>query len=552
MYIKITRNQAGQAYYHLVESYRENGKTRQRTLLSLGRVGEEGRLKNLAEALARHEQVVTALDLANEVSVSDTFILGPLVLLEKMFDTTGISAVMDRLIEKHSRFGFDLKKILFTIIACRFIRPSSKLKIFEKWQHRLYPEMVEGDLALHQIYRSLDFLAQHKDEIEKSLFWHDKDLFNTEVDVVLYDLTTLRFESTKETENLRRFGYSKEMRTDCTQIVFGLLLNLDGIPLGFEVYPGNTFEGKTLKDITNKMREKFKIRRFIFVADRGLFSSENIAELKKEDGEFIVGMRLGAFRNRKDEFYDLSRFSWIGVELAVYETTHEGDRCIVTWSKVRADRDRKTRDDILAKIRKKLSLKKVTSKTFVSNRNYQKYLTNLADGERPALNEKTIAEDSKKDGFFGIVTNVKDLSAADIVVNYKELWKIEDAFGELKGNLKTRPVFHWTDKRIIGHLTMCFLAFLCEAHMTKLLREKRSAFKSDAITNKTIKPRPLTVVEAMDELREVRAIPVTIRGKTLWVRTDINGNAATLFQALGVRIPPRVLNLEQQNVVAQN
>ena len=552
MYIKITRNQAGQGYYHLVESYRENGKTRQRTLLSLGRVGEEGRLKNLAEALARHEQVVTAVDLAHEVSVSDTFILGPLVLLEKMFETTGISAVMDRLIEKHSRFGFDLKKILFTIIACRFIRPSSKLKIFEKWQHRLYPEMVEGNLALHQIYRSLDFLAQHKDEIEKSLFWHDKDLFNTEVDVVLYDLTTLRFESTKETENLRRFGYSKEMRTDCTQVVFGLLLNLSGIPLGFEVYPGNTFEGKTLKDIMNKMREKFKIRRFIFVADRGLFSSENIAELKKEDGEFIVGMRLGAFRNRKDEFYDLSRFSWVGAELAVYKTTHEGDRCIVTWSKVRADRDRKTRDDILAKIRKKLSLKKVTSKTFVSNRNYQKYLTNLADGERPALNEKTITEDSKKDGFFGIVTNVKDLSAEDIVVNYKELWKIEDAFGELKGNLKARPVFHWTDKRIIGHLTMCFLAFLCEAHMTKLLREKKSVFKSDAITNKTIKPRPLTVVEAMDELREVRAIPVTIRGKTLWVRTDINGNAATLFHALGVRIPPRVLNLETKNVVAQN
>src|SRR3990170_2290746 len=200
--------------------------------------------------------------------------------------------------------------------------------------------------------------------------------------VVLYDLTTLRFESTREDlGELCRFGYSKEMRSDCTQVVLGLLVDTDGIPLGFEVYPGNTFEGATLVDIVKRMREKFKIRRFIFVADRGLFSAKNLEHIRahcgdEEKGEFIVGMKLGVIKQRHDEFYDRSRFTKMNDELECYETTHNGDRCIITWSKKRAERDRETREDILSKIRKKLT-KKSTPKNFVSNTNYRKYVTGL-------------------------------------------------------------------------------------------------------------------------------------------------------------------------------
>lgn len=118
--------------------------------------------------------------------------------------------------------------------------------------------MLAGDIKLHQLYRALAVLALHKDEIEKDLFWRDRDLFSADVDVVLYDLTTLRFESTRvDLGKLRQFGYSKERRSDCTQVVLGLLVRPDGIPLGFEVYPGNTFEGTTVADIVKKMREKF-------------------------------------------------------------------------------------------------------------------------------------------------------------------------------------------------------------------------------------------------------------------------------------------------------
>jgi len=196
-------------------------------------------------------------------------------------------------------------------------------------------------------------------------------------------------------------------------------------------------------------------------------------------------------------------------------------------------------------------VKKVTGKTFVSNKNYQKYLSGLTKGKRPELNEEAIIEAERKDGYFGVVTNVKDMSASEIVSNYKNLWIIEDAFGEIKGNLKARPVFHWTDERIIGHLSVCFLAYFCEAHMTRMLREQKVMLSSDAIEDKTIDPRPLTIAEAMHDLSEVRAIPVGIGSRTLWVRTDITGNAARLFKALGIKIPSKLLDLKKLPVLAQ-
>ncbi|OGX03595.1 MAG: hypothetical protein A3G87_05205 [Omnitrophica bacterium RIFCSPLOWO2_12_FULL_50_11] len=166
------------------------------------------------------------------------------------------------------------------------------------------------------------------------------------------------------------------------------------------------------------------------------------------------------------------------------------------------------------------------------------------DGKsKPVLNEEAVEEDAKKDGFFGVVTNVKDRSAEEIVMHYKDLWKIEDAFGEFKGSsLKTRPVFHWKDRRIVGHLTLCFLAYLCEAYMTKVLRQKAKRLTSKSIEDGVVQERPLTVPEIMKELCEVRAVPIRFGAeKTLWVRTDINGNAAQLFTALGMRLPPKVL-----------
>ena len=497
MYIRITTNSKGAAYYHLVESYRDQGKVKQRTLLSLGRV-EDGKLEQLAEAISKHTDKISVFNMAKDVDVNDTYILGPLLVLDRMMDELGLSGCLSMLQSKHKKLQFDLKKVIFTQLCSRFVKPVSKLSLYDNWLGRMYPGLVEHDTAIQHLYRSLDLLCEHKEEIERYLFSYGKNLFDINVDVVLYDLTTLRFESTRtDTGDLRQFGYSKEMRTDCTQVVLGLLTDTEGIPLCFEVHSGNTFEGKTLDGIVDRISNKLVIRRFIFVADRGLFSMANLEHIKKRNGEFIVGLKMGILKQHIQKgFYDLDHFEWLNPDLAICETTLGEDRCIITWSRIRADRDRKAREEVLGKISLTLSSSKPLSKKFITNRAYKKYL--VVKGETQCtLNHKAITEDAKKDGFFGIITNVKQMSASEIVSNYKELWRIEDAFGEMKGTLKSRPMFHWTDQRIIGHLMLCFLSHFCEAHLTKRLRKAGMIQNSKASKNGIIKERPLTVKAAM-------------------------------------------------------
>jgi hypothetical protein len=156
------------------------------------------------------------------------------------------------------------------------------------------------------------------------------------------------------------------------------------------------------------LREKFNIRRFIFVGDRGLSSKTNLKTLYGENkaGEFIIGMKVAVFKKRYDEFYDIGRYQWLNDDLVMYEITHKNDRCIITWSRGRVQRDQKTREDLLDKIRKKLSKKKITAKMFVINTTYQRYVVGLNDNKEFTLNEKAIAQDAIRDGYFGVVINV--------------------------------------------------------------------------------------------------------------------------------------------------
>ncbi len=513
--------------------------------MSLGRA-KDARLEDISKLINRHLDVVSASEIAKEIDVKDTFILGPLLIIDTIFKQLNLYELLTDLKQKHPKVGFDLMKIVFTLVVNRFIEPCSKLKLYSHWQKLFYPDFLEKDIKIDDIYRSLDILSKHKEDIEKTLYMRGKSQlsFFNECDVILYDLTTLRFESTREDlANLRRFGYSKEKRSDCTQVVFGLLIDTEGMPLGFDVYPGNTFEGKTIPSVMTKLKKKFKVRRFILVGDRGLFSNENLQSVKAKGDEFIVGLKLGLLKDRHAEIYNLKNFKFINEDLAIYETSYNNDRCIITWSRKRAERDKKVREDILSKIEAQLSKKSISTRSFLSNSNYKKYIVHPKSKGKPTLNKSAIEQSERTDGFFGIITNT-DLSSEEIIMNYKQLWKVENSFRELKGTLKTRPMFHWTDKRILGHLVVCFLSYLCEAYFAKKLHQRNITLKDKAITDKKIKSRPLSVAEAMSKLKEVRAIPVRYKNKTIWIRTDIYGNNADVFKAIGVKIPSKQLKIE--------
>ena len=256
-----------------------------------------------------------------------------------------------------------------------------------------------------------------------------------------------------------------------------------------------------------------------------------------------MGLKMGAMKESfQEDVYNIQRFEWLNENLAIHETSLGEDRCIITWSKVRAERDKKAREDMLDKIKKKLTVKKREAKNFITNTNYKKYIRFKDANSPPELNIEAIEQEAAKDGFFGIITHVKSMKAQEIVSHYKQLWKIEDAFGEIKGTLRTRPVFHWTDNRLIGHFVLCFLAYFCEAHITKKLRESHQMLSSKSIENDIIKARELTAFQAMEDMNKVMAVPVHIKNKTLWVRTDIPENGNKLLRALGLRIPPKIIH----------
>lgn len=139
MYIRVVKNSSAQTYYQLMESYWQDGRSKQRMLLSLGRVGDEGEkaLDDLARVVSKYRDVMTAAQLAKEISVDQTFILGPFLILEKLFERFGVNEALSKIIEKHPQLEIDFCKILFTIVACRFVRPGSKLKIYEHWKTRV-------------------------------------------------------------------------------------------------------------------------------------------------------------------------------------------------------------------------------------------------------------------------------------------------------------------------------------------------------------------------------------------------------------------------------
>lgn len=540
MFIRINKNSRGAAYVQAVRSYREKGKVRQEILFTFGRLDTlqaSGQLDALVKALSKFALKQQVIDLSKDVNVEKVYYLGAAHVIRRLMEKLGLEKMFKNLAEQHPKLKFPWTDILTGMIMSRFIDPCSKRRLkLEQW-NRIDPKMMSEKKApaLEKFYRAMDVLWQHQEEVEAVLFdrFGERDLFNQELDVVFYDTTTLRFESVDNKRGeLRRFGYSKERRSDCTQVVLGLLIDSDGIPVGYELFPGNTYDSKSLPGMLEKLKRKYRIGRIIFVADRGMITKENLSELRQANMEFILGMRLWNLPEEEQQ----KVLEWKGYRALnkkesafIREMQYKEDRLVLSWTEERAQRDAQVRNDILDKIRAQLEAKPNTKK-FVTHKGYKQYLKGLEEGT-PELNHKAIEAAQKQDGFFGVLTNVpkEKLKDEEVYARYKELWRIEDAFGEIKGPLKTRPMFHWKDHRIESHVLICLLAYYVESMITRELRKANADF---------------TVGEWFRSLNEVYAIPIVVRGVRAWVRNEIQGVAAHGYELLHLKPPDRLLRLE--------
>lgn len=520
--MKTFKNKDGstRSYLQLVENKRVGEKTRQRVLANLGRVDDlqnSGQIDRLIESLMNYS---TKEWIRREaVKVKQTSLWGPVIIFEQIWKELGIDKVLRRLLEDTDVVN-DYVEAIFAMVLNRLVEPRSKRGV-DKWVNKVYRPEFEK-LNLQHYYRGLDYLDKYKKEVEEELFSNVKTLFNLKLDLVFWDTTSTYFQG--EGPEISNYGHSKDHRTDCKQVVIGVLMTKDGFPVAHQVFPGNTADIETFRIALEDIKKRFNIDRVVIVADRGMISNGLIEEIKKEGLSYIFGVKMR--RSKKTE-YVLNQpgdYEKIQENLKVKEVQYEGERYIICFNPLQEERDRLKREEIVKSLKKKL---KQGPKSIVSNRGYKRYLN--IQKTNVSIDEEKIASESKYDGKYILRTNTQ-LTNREIAQSYKTLWKVERAFRELKSGLDLRPIYHYTDTRVKGHIMVCFLALVMETALYRKLKETGSDFSYGDI---------------MEDLTEIRAVEITIEGKRYLARTEMMGNAYDAFKALRIRPPDLIKELPQ-------
>ncbi|GHV03806.1 hypothetical protein FACS189416_0840 [Bacteroidia bacterium] len=248
------------------------------------------------------------------------------------------------------------------------------------------------------------------------------------------------------------------------QVLLALMVTREGLPVGYEVFPGNMYEGETFAHAIHKIRNRYHVKRAVVVADSGLLSKANIELLEKEKYDFILGARLRGLSDKwQDKILDNTDYEKTEKENEVIRLTSynytKNRRLIVSHSTKRAEKDCRDREKAIVKLNEKLEKSK-NPKSLISNYGYKKYLT--MDGEvQVSVNQEKLEKEALWDGLHGVFTNIneKEMDAQAILSQYHGLWQVEESFRITKHDLRVRPVFHWSAGRIRSHLAICFVAF---------------------------------------------------------------------------------------------
>ena len=550
MYLRTTqrRNKDGSIvrYYALAENVRhpEKGHVEAKVVHSFGRADRLDRaaLERLVRSIRRvldsdgSEPAADATGRAIEIEAS--FELGVVHVVEQLWARLGIGqAIGARLAADERRAPH--QTALLAMVAQRLARPGSKLACHERWLERVWlPEA--RDLALDQLYRALDLLAEHGDAIETEVFWHSVDLFKLDVDLVFYDATTAWFECDEEDvapenwrglafEPLRKRGHSKEGRDNDPQVIIALAVTRDGMPVRSWVLPGDTADVTTVQRIKEDLRQ-MRLGRALFVGDAGLYAKANLAELSRGAGRYILATPIGRVKEIRDEVLSRpGRYAEITPNLRAKEVVigvgERRRRYILCLNTEEAERQRHHREGILELLR--LELDRLGSDhpkaacRLVASKRFGPYLS-LDDQGRPVIDRTKVRRAEQLDGKFVLTTNDDSLSVADIALGYKGMWIIEACFRKLKTTgLGIRPMFHWTPRRIVAHVKLCVLT---------LIIQRAAEITAEAPWSQ--------LVDVLDRLMAVR---YTADGQTIVQASRISPELAAILKKLDISAPKPIL-----------
>src|SRR6266568_1266486 len=429
--------------------------------------------------------------------------------------------------------------------------PHGDVHVLESVWQRLGIGDTEG-LELQHLYRAMDFLEAHKEDIEKAIFYRVADLLNLDVEVIFYDTTSLHFEIDEEDRGAppsgivqgsraagrkaykapRQRGHSKNGRSDAPQIVIGLAVTREGFPVRHWVFPGNTVDVTTVAKVKEDLRG-LQLTRCLFVGDAGMVSQANFQSLAKGGGKYLMAMPM----RRGDEVTEAvlgrpGRYRQVAQNLEVKEVVigagERRRRYAVCFNPQEAQRQKAHREELLQELEAELASlsdqgdghsKRVCA--LRSSSRYGRFLKETKKGL--AIDTVAIRELERFDGKFVVHSNDDTLSAEDMALGYKQLQRVEESWRTMKSGLRMRPVFHWAPHRIHAHIAISVLALLLE----------RTIEHACVDTWRNIR----------DDLKHIQLAQLLSPNGTVWQVTEPSRAATKRLKLLNIKPPAPILGL---------
>ena len=525
MFVRIKRsvqNGTVYAYLQIVRAYREGTKVRQQVLATLGSraaLTASGELDGLLRSLGRFSENlrVAAAVRGGSLRARASRAWGPALVFGRLWERQGVGAILKDL-ACGRRFEFDVERVSWALALQRLCAPGSDLQ-GAQWIHTVECPRLAG-LALQHFYRTTAFLAEIRAELERRLFERDRDLFTQDLDVVFIDTTSVFVYRDTETAYRKR-GYSRDRRPDLPQFVLCVVVNRQGWPIAWEIFPGRTADVKAFAAAVQVLRQRLKIRRGVVVADRGMISKSSLRLLTEDPTspyDYVLGCRLRRNKELAEQVLpDAGGYEAVAPDREVTDVRVGPRRYVVCRNPLEAEKDAAARAAILAKLQETLS--RHGPKAVIGNRGFARFVR-VAKGS-VTVDEEAIRCAARLDGLFVLTTN-RDWPAARVAQTYQSLWRVERTFREEKSTLEVRPIYHHRDDTSIGHIVASFLALRLEVDLQQRLDQRGVA---------------VSWPDLLRDLSQVQAVEVELDGRRYRLRTDLCGVAGQAFAAAGLRPP---------------
>jgi transposase len=565
MYLRFTQrtNADGSVvrYAALAHNRRVDGRVRPDVLMNLGRVDQldvDG-LRRLAASITRHfggDEAALPADAeagALPMEVTDSRQVGTSWLLDALWQRLEVGAAIRRAADGR-RFTTNVERVLFALVANRAIEPMSKLSAAE-WAREDAAITGLPSMDDDQAYRAMDLLAgaDTAGAVQEAVFFAVANLLNLEVDVLF--TTSTYFERDEEDggdDGFRRYGKSKDHRDDLPQVVIGLAVTREGIPVRVWCWPGNTSDQEVLAEVNDDMRD-WKLGRVITVVERGFSSADNLAYLRRAGGHFIAGMRMRMRDGNPLVAQAMSRqgrYQQVRDNLRVKEVRIDGAgdvRFIICHNPDQAERDRQEREQAIERIEAEIARIKaqrqrdaararagqlagkakaraedahVRAECALRDHPALKRWIRQQPGGRLAIDRARIKAEANLDGKYLLATSDPGLSPGDTALGYKNLLEAEHGFRDLKSELLLRPVFHRLEHRIRAHVLICWLALLLTRVAERTCDQSWSNIRR--------------------ETARLKQVTLTGPAGTITQTTPLRPEQKAIYQALSIAPPPRI------------